>query len=149
IHTIFAATQQPALSSLLSVVNQTIQFICIFILVKTTQGSLIKLGIVYTGSTIAVLFLANIFFFRGRYKKYRPSFSKIKFPYSKSLFNLGLVFFIIQVAGIVQYQTANIIIAKNYTLADVTAYNIVFKYFGMLNMVFVIFVTPFWSASTE
>ena len=30
IHTIFAATQQPALSSLVSVVNQAIQFICIF-----------------------------------------------------------------------------------------------------------------------
>jgi O-antigen/teichoic acid export membrane protein len=52
-------------------------------------------------------------------------------------------------AGIIQYQTANIIIARNFGTEDVTAYNIVFKYFGILNMIFAIFITPFWSASTE
>src|SRR5690606_8964357 len=51
--------------------------------------------------------------------------------------------------GIAQYQTANFIIAQNYTTADVTSYNIVYKYFGMLQMLFAIFLTPFWSASTE
>ncbi len=30
-----------------------------------------------------------------------------------------------------------------------TAYHVVFKYFGMLYMMFNIFLTPFWSASTE
>src|SRR5690606_27634215 len=42
-----------------------------------------------------------------------------------------------------------IIIAQNFGTADVTSYNIVYKYFGILNMVFTIFLTPFWSASTE
>jgi O-antigen/teichoic acid export membrane protein len=69
--------------------------------------------------------------------------------YAKDLFNLGFVFFIIQLAGIIQYQTANIIIARNFGSAEVTAYNIVYKYFGMLLMVFTIFLTPFWSAATE
>jgi O-antigen/teichoic acid export membrane protein len=88
-------------------------------------------------------------FFNGAFKKYRPSLSNVKFQYAKGLFNLGVVFFVIQMAGIVQYQTANIIIAQSFSTADVTSYNIVFKYFGVLNMVFVIFLTPFWSASTE
>jgi O-antigen/teichoic acid export membrane protein len=92
---------------------------------------------------------ANIFFFNGVFKRYRPTLSKVKFSYAKGLFNLGLVFFIIQIAGIIQFQTANIIIARNFSTADVTSYNIVFKYFGILNMVYVIFLTPFWSASTE
>ena len=62
---------------------------------------------------------------------------------------MGLIFFVIQIAGIVQYETANIIIARNFSTSDVTSYNIVYKYFGILSMVFSIFVTPFWSASTE
>ena len=78
-----------------------------------------------------------------------PAISQSKFSYTKDLFNLGLVFFIIQVAGIIQYQTANIIIARNFGTADVTSYNVVYRYFGMLYMVFNIFLTPFWSASTE
>jgi O-antigen/teichoic acid export membrane protein len=149
ITTLILANQQPAKSSLIDVLGQIFSLIFIIILVKTTEGSLIKLGIAFCVSPILVLVGANLFFFNGVFKKYRPSFSKIKFQYAKGLFNLGLVFFIIQVAGIIQYQTANIIIAQNFGTADVTSYNIVFKYFGVLNMIFAIFLTPFWSASTE
>jgi O-antigen/teichoic acid export membrane protein len=149
IATLILANQEPAKSSLIDVLGQVVSLIFIIILVKTTEGSLIKLGIALCLSPLLVLIGANLFFFNGVYKKYRPTISKIKFSYAKGLFNLGMIFFIIQVAGIIQYQTANIIIARNFGTADVTSYNIVFKYFGVLNMVFVIFLTPFWSASTE
>ena len=149
ITTLILANQEAAKSSLINILGQVVSLIFIIILVKTTEGSLIKLGIALCVSPLLVLIGANLVFFNGVFKKYRPSFSNIKFRYAKSLFNLGVVFFIIQVAGIIQYQTANIIIAQNFGTADVTSYNIVFKYFGILNMVFVIFLTPFWSASTE
>ena len=149
INTILTANQQPAINSLVGVLGQILSLILILILVKTTHGSLIKLGLVFCFSPVLVLIGASLFFFRSSYKRYRPQFSKVKFSYAKRLLNLGIIFFIIQVAGIVQYQTANIIIAQNFTTADVTSYNIVYKYFGVLNMVFAIFVTPFWSASTE
>ena len=149
ISTILIANQQPAYSSLLSVLGRILSLICIFILVRTTHGSLIKLGAVFCFSPIIVLFAASVFFFRTSYKKYRPTLSKVQFSHAKGLFNLGIIFFVIQVAGIIQYQTANIIIAQNFSTADVTDYNIVYKYFGVLQMLFVIFLTPFWSASTE
>ena len=149
ITTLILADQQPAKSSLIDVLGQILSLAFIVILVKTTQGSLVKLGMVLCASPLLVLAGANIFLFKGVYKKYRPSVSKVKFSYAKGLFNLGLIFFIIQVAGIIQFQTANIIIARNFSTSDVTSYNIVYKYFGILNMVFVIFVTPFWSATTE
>lgn len=147
--TILLANQESAKSSLIDVLGQVVSLVFIFILVKTTEGSLIKLGIALCLSPLIILVGANLFFFNGAYKKYRPSFSTIKFSNAKHLFNLGVVFFIIQVAGLIQYETANIIIARNFSTADVTSYNIVFKYFDMLNRVFVIFLTPFWSASTE
>lgn len=149
ISTLILANQQPAKSSLIDVCGQLISLIFIIVLVKTTEGSLIKLGLAFCLSPILVLLVANWYFFSGVFKKYRPRFSKIKFRYAKGLLNLGVVFFIIQIAGIIQYETANIIIAQNYGTADVTSYNIVYKYFGILNMVFTIFLTPFWSASTE
>lgn len=143
------ADQQPAKSSLIDVAGQILSLIFILFLVKTTGGSLIKLGIALCVSPLLVLIAANLFFFNGVFKKYRPSFSKIKFSYAKGLFNLGILFFVIQVAGIIQYETANIIIARNFGTTEVTSYNIVFKYFGVLNMAFSIFLIPFWSASTE
>jgi O-antigen/teichoic acid export membrane protein len=149
ITTIITADQQPAKASLIDVFGQLLSLALVFILVKTTDGSLISLGWALCASPILVLLGANIFFFRGAYKNYRPLISKIKFAEVKGLFNLGIIFFVIQIAGIVQYQTANIIIAQNFGTSDVTSYNIVYKYFGMLSMVYVIFLTPFWSASTE
>ena len=149
INTLLIANQQPALSSLLTVLGSFFSLICIFVLVKTTTGSLIKLGAVFCFAPLFILLLGSIIFFKTSYKQFKPSIYKVKFSYAKGLFNLGLIFFVIQIAGIIQYQTANFIIARNFNTAEVTSYNIVYKYFNILQMVFVIFLTPFWSASTE
>jgi O-antigen/teichoic acid export membrane protein len=149
ITTVLTADQQPAKASLIDIFGQVMALIFILILVQTTKGSLVRLGLAFCVSPVLVLIATNFFLFKGVYKKYKPRISKVNFSYAKGLFNLGLTFFIIQVAGIIQFQTANIIIARNFGTADVTSYNIVFKYFGMTNMVFAIFLTPFWSASTE
>jgi O-antigen/teichoic acid export membrane protein len=149
ITTIMLADQEPAKSSLVDIIGQGLSLGIIFILVKTTEGSLIRLGFGLCVSPIIVLLFANLFLFRGRYRKFRPKISKVNLHYAKSLFNLGFIFFLIQFAAIMQFQTANIIIARNFNLSEVTSYNIVFKYFGVLNMVFSIFLLPFWSASTE
>ncbi len=149
ITTLIMADQQPAKSALIDVIGQIISLFIIVILVKTTEGSLIKLGIAFCVPPLLVLLGANMFFFSGTFKKYRPGFSKIKFSYAKSLLNLGSTFFVIQVANILQFQTANIIIARSFGTTEVTAYNIAYKYFGVLNMVYILFLNPFWSASTE
>jgi O-antigen/teichoic acid export membrane protein len=149
ITTVLLADQQPAKSSMIDLLGQVFSLIFIVVLVKTTEGSLLLLGIALCLSPLIVLVAANLLLFKGIYRKYRPVVSRVRFAYAKDLFNLGLIFFIIQFAAIIQFQTANIIIARNFGTVDVTAYNIVYKYFGILNMIFTIFITPFWSASTE
>ncbi|MBP7507717.1 MAG: MATE family efflux transporter [Prolixibacteraceae bacterium] len=149
ITTILLADQYPAKSSLIDLVGQVLSLLIIVILVKTTEGSLVKLGLALCISPLVVLIGANLIFFNGKYKRYRPTVSRVRFSYSRDLFNLGLKFFIIQMASIIQYQTANIIIARNFGTADVTAYNVVYKYFGIPYMIFNIFLVPFWSAATE
>ncbi|MGN6196964.1 MAG: lipopolysaccharide biosynthesis protein [Ginsengibacter sp.] len=149
ISTLVTANQEPAKASLIDVLGQILSLIFIVILTETTEGSLIKLGIAFCLSPIIILIGANLFFFRGSFRRYSPKFSKIRFSYAKGLFNVGVIFFIIQIAGIIQFQTANIIIAQNFPIASVTSYNIVYKYFGVLDMIFVIFLSPFWSACTD
>jgi O-antigen/teichoic acid export membrane protein len=149
ITTIITADQQPAKAALIDVAGQFITVVIVFILTKTTQGSLIVLGIVLCGAPLVVIVFASLYYFNGSYKIYKPKYSKINFIHMKGLFNLGLTFFVIQIAGVIQFQSANIIIAKNYDIASVTSYNIVYKYFSVLTMFFAIFTTPFWSASTE
>lgn len=147
--TINIADQKPARASIIDLLGQFASLIIIFILVKTTKGSLIWLGLGLCVSPILAYIGATVYFFRNEYAIYRPKLSLIDFSFARSLFNLGLTFFIIQIAAVIQFESANIIIARNFGTAQVTSYNIVYKYFGMLTMLFTIFLTPFWSASTE
>lgn len=149
ITTILLADQYPAWSSLIDLIGQALALLIIIILVKTTEGSVVKLGLALCVAPLVVLIGANFIMFNSKYKRYSPSISHVRFQYARELFNIGLKFFIIQLAGIIQYQTANIIIARNFGTADVTAYNVVYKYFGIPYMIFNIFLIPFWSASTE
>jgi O-antigen/teichoic acid export membrane protein len=149
ITTILIADQRPSRGALIDFLGQLLSLVFIVILTKTTQGSLIMLGVALCLSPLLVLVAANFFIFWGKYQRFRPRIDKVNFKYSKELLNLGLYFFVIQIAFIIQYQSANFIIAQNFTTADVVSYNIVFKYFGIVDMVSIIFVSPFWSASTE
>lgn len=149
ITTVMLADQKPAGSSFINLLGQVISLGIIFVLVKTTEGSIVNLGLALCLSPLIILILANLFLFNGIYKRYRPAYSKVQFKYARELFSLGAVFFVIEIAVIIQFQTANIIIARNFGTADVTSYHVVHKYFGMINMVFAIFLSPFWSASTE
>lgn len=149
INIILLSNQTPAGESARSLIEQSFSLLIIFILTKTTQGSLLNLSIGLCVAPLFILLYFNIALFRKKYKEIRPKLSQIDFSKSKDLLGLGIRFFIIQIAGIVQFQTANFIIINSFTPTDVTVYNIAFKYFSILTMVFGIFMTPLWSAVTD
>jgi O-antigen/teichoic acid export membrane protein len=62
---------------------------------------------------------------------------------------LGLKFFILQLAAMIQYSTSLFLIARYFTPVDVTAYNIAFKYFLTLQGIYMIILSPLWSSSTD
>jgi O-antigen/teichoic acid export membrane protein len=149
ITTILQADQRPALASSYDLLSKIFVLVIIFILTKTTNGSLLYLGICMSGVPFFVLVISNIFFYSGKYSSYRPSWNSVDFCKVKDLLTLGIKFFIIQIAAVLLYQTNNIIISHLFGPAEVTPYNIVFKYFSILTMGFTILLTPFWSAFTE
>lgn len=98
---------------------------------------------------LLVVLYFNIALFHKKYSEFKPNLSLVDFRLSKDLFGLGFKFFIIQIAGIIQYQTANFIIIQNYGAEEVTNYNIAYKYFGILIMSMGIITAPLWSAVTD
>ncbi len=62
---------------------------------------------------------------------------------------MGAQFFIIMVCMLFIFQVINIIIVRVCGPENVTAYNIAYKYFNILNMAMMIIVTPFWSACAD
>lgn len=149
ISTILFADQKPAKAALIATSGQVISLIIIYILTLTTNGSLIYLAWAIGIGPFVVLLGSSLWFFNSSYKIYSPSVKFVNFRYVKGIMSLGAKFFVIQIAAVVIYQTTNIIIAQVSGPEDVTVYNIAFKYFSIVTMVFAIVMTPFWSAFTE
>jgi O-antigen/teichoic acid export membrane protein len=149
ITTILIADQRPALASFLTLLGNILSLIFVFFLLKSTVSSLMYLGFVISMAPVIILIISTFIFFNGTYKKYRPSYKSIDLKVIPSLFGLGIKFFIIQIAAILLYQTNNIIITQLYGPKEVTSFNIAFKYFSVLMMLFSIVISPFWSAFTE
>jgi O-antigen/teichoic acid export membrane protein len=147
--TIFVAEQKPAINNSFDVIANLLSLIIIYILTKTTSGSLLYLGITLSSAPVIVLLIASLFFYIKDYKYFRPSFRYIDFKYFKSLANLGTKFFILQIACLIIFATDNMIITQILGPAEVTPYNITYKYFSIPIMVFAIIISPFWSAYTE
>ena len=147
--TVMTADQKPARASFFNLLANIFSLVTIFILTKTTKGSLLYLGLTLSIAPVLVLLFSSVWFYRREYRDFAPSLKFVRFSYAGDLMNLGIKFFLIQIAAIILYQTSNMIIAQLFGPAEVTPYNIAYKYFGVITMVFSIIMLPFWSAYTE
>ncbi|MBU4313557.1 MAG: MATE family efflux transporter, partial [Actinobacteria bacterium] len=150
INVILIADQKPALSDAINVLSNFFILLIVYILTKiSTAGSLLLLGSILSVIPVIVLVAFSVFFYWGKYKDYRPSIKYVDMKHFYELGSLGIQFFIIQMAVLVVFQTNNIIIAQMFGPAEVTPYNIAYKYFLIATLIFNIIITPFWSAYTE
>jgi len=149
INIILIADQNPAGAAARGLVEQIVTLLIIFILTKFTHGSLINLTLALCISPLLIVLYFNFALFNKKYSEFKPTLSLVDFRLSKDLFGLGFKFFIIQIAAIVQFQTANYIIIQNFGAEQVTNYNIAYKYFGILIMSMGIITAPLWSSVTD
>ncbi len=149
IYIVFLADQRPALKGLMNLIANFISLVAIYTLTKTTEGSLLYLALSISVAPLVVLIIANIYFYNKDYKAIKPSFKYIKSKYFRDVTSLGLRFFVIKISGLIIFSTDNIIITQLFGPAEVTPYNIAFKYFQLVLTVFAIISTPLWSAYTE
>jgi O-antigen/teichoic acid export membrane protein len=149
ITTIYTADQKPSIAVLVNFLTQLTSLISVYLLLKFVNSSLVVFGLIFSAIPVVILLVFNLYAFNGTYKKYRPTFKFWKKKYIKDIFGLGINFFIIQIAAIILYTTDNLIIAHLFSPEDVVPYNLAFKYFSILSMIFSIIVTPYWSAITD
>jgi O-antigen/teichoic acid export membrane protein len=146
---VFIADQKPAFGSIFELIGNSISLIIVWILTLTGQTSLILFGTVIMFIPVCVYFIASCYCYNKQYKFLKPSLRSIDISSIKSLTSLGIQFFIIQIAVLIIFQTGNILIAQFFSPAEVTPYNIVFKYFSVLTMIWGIVLSPLWSAFTQ
>lgn len=147
---IFMALQRPAINNMLITLGNLISFLVILGLYKIWNiDSLVIMGVVLTGAPLLVLIVSSIIVFRGELSYFAPSIKYVKTRYSKELFVLGGQFFIIQIASVILFSTANILISQLFNPSEVVRYNVVLQYYNLPIMIYAIILTPIWSAITD
>lgn len=149
ISTVFTADQLPAIGSMFELISSAIGLLIIWILTITDKTSLITFGLAAMLTPVIIYIGASIIFYKRKYAYLKPSWSSIDLSHAKDLTSLGLQFFVIQIAVLVIFQTSNILIAQFFSPAEVTVYNIAFKYYGIIIMTWGIVMAPIWSAFTQ
>ncbi|MBK6282674.1 MAG: oligosaccharide flippase family protein [Draconibacterium sp.] len=149
INTIIVADQKPAKAAFFDMLGQLIALVIIYVLTKTTKGSLIYLGLGLGTAPILILLVSSFIFYSNRYKYFAPSLKFVQFKFAKDIMGLGVKFFIIQFSAIFVFQSTNIIISHIIGAEQVTVYNIAYKYFFVVLTFSNIISMPFWSAFTD
>ncbi len=120
-----------------------------YTLTRFTVGNLFYLASITVVLPVIVTLISGFVFYKNQLSIYKPLLRLVDFKHAKDLLSLGYKFFFIQVSAIVLFYTDNFIITQLFGPAEVTTYNVAFRYFNSVNTVFMIAVTPYWSAFTE
>lgn len=149
ISVLLTADQNPAIPAIILLSGNALSLLSVYVLTLRGETSLFTMGICLYISQILPLIIAFIYFFSTKYKTIFPSLRSFSKPHISQVLSLGIKFFLIQITALLLLQSNNIIIAHVCGLAEVTDFNIAFKYVNILFTVFMTLLTPLWSASTE
>lgn len=145
----YMGMQLPAVSNLLIAMGQTLALIGTYIVLWSGSHSLMHIALVNTLSPLLVYLLAYPYTFFYRYPHLRPSFKLVNFKEVKTVINMGVQFFVLQIAGVVLFMTSNILISNLFSPAMVTPYQIAYRYFSIMLVFFTVICMPFWNATTD
>lgn len=140
---------RPVVADLIMLIGNILSFVFVLILITKTYNSLLYIGTSLTFFTAIIPFILSIWFFKNDYKIISPSFSNIDFSTIKSFLSQGFHFTILQISTLVLTMTDMIIITQLYSPEEVVPYNISYRLFGYVVVLFGVLVAPFWAAYND
>jgi len=149
ISSILQALQMYAINDILALSAQLLGLVAIYALVKTTQGSLFYLCLVFGAKSAVIFFISSIYLFFGPLKMYRPQYKYINLSKALPLLRLGARFFLNQILYLIVTQTSIFLVAQYFGPETVTVFILSTKYMYMPSIAFIMILSPFLSAFTE
>ncbi|MBI5915633.1 MAG: MATE family efflux transporter [Bacteroidetes bacterium] len=146
---VFYALQRMAMVDFYNLLSKVLFLVVIVVLIYFTEGSLLLFGTAKAMTFALVPLFAGLYYFRGEFRRFRPSWGLVRSSYFKDLFSLGIQFFVIRIGMIVIHQTNNLLIAHYVSLEDVPKYEAAYKYLSIFLLLFIILTNQLWAATVE
>lgn len=149
IQPILFATQKSALSMTFPAISNIVSLALLLIVMQTDAPPLLTAGAILSFSPLITFLAGAVFLFQTKLNYLKPSIRHINFKHASKITGLGFGFFFIQIANVVISSSASIIIIRIAGPAEVTSYNIGYKYLQISTVISGIIATPLWSGFTQ
>lgn len=147
INSVLNAMQKTSVVVMGQFLFNALSLILVYVLTKTTDASLLYIATIYGISMIGANAVLSGWFYKGNLSLI-PRLS-LDFSHVRPLLGLGLQFFVIQIAVLVIFTTDKILITQLFGPEFVTPYDVVFKLFGVITLVYGLITAPLWSSYTD
>ncbi len=150
LQTVLLATHHARFIYLVSALQKAILLVGIFVFIGLKLSpSLAFICLWFSVIPLLVWMLAHVIAYKGLLKDFKPNYQLITKEKIRPLKQLDRTFFIMQFCTLMIYATDNLIIMHGLSGEEVTHFNIAFKYFNILIILFNIVLVPYWSSFAE
>lgn len=113
------------------------------------RAGLPQLVLAMAGTPVLVTYLSGAYLFYKERPWLRPNRRAVQMPAVQQILRLGTLFFVLQIAGALGFQTDNLIIAHFLGAAQVSQYAVPMRLFSIIPMMLGLALTPLWPAYVE
>ena len=150
ISSVFYAMQKSAVNNFLTLLTSALQLAFVFIVPSRTPEENIQM---FAGAYVVCvnlpLLVASLVVFLGPMRDCTPRFQSFNHMKAKSVLSLGGIFFVCQMLYMLIANTNEILITQYTQPANVVEYQIYNKLFTLVGTLFMLALTPIWSAVTK
>jgi len=145
---IYLAHQEGTLANAWGIAANVASLLAI-LLVTHTQGGLVLLVIAFSGSQVFVGLASTLWLMLFHKPWLMPGIRALSAHATRKLANVGVMFFVVQIAGLLIFQTDNLIIAHFAGPDQVTPYSVAYRLFGYTSLLQLLIFPNLWPAYTE
>lgn len=145
---VYAAWQEGAVANLWSAAASLAALLALVVATRT-NGGMALLVLAYAGGRFVVQAASGAWLFRRQHPELRPAPGAFERASMGRLANTGGLFFVIQIAALILFNTDNIIIARVLGPEQVTPYSVTWSLFTLPSMAFSLAFPYLWPAYAE
>lgn len=145
---VLSGYQQVHVANYFAMINSLLGLVAI-ISVILTRGTIVDLMATYCVAMLTGSVLLNLWLCIWHKPWLRPHFQAVKKEVVRELFGEGALFFVLQLSGLIVFNSDNLVITHYLGASDVTPYSVAWRLTGYASMMQSLLIPALWPAFAE
>jgi len=140
--------QRVPVANMFAMLNSVLGLVAIILVVRM-HGSVVNLMAAFCAAMLTGTVLLNLWMGLRHEPRIRPTPGKVRFGAAREILSHGMLFFVLQITGLIVFNTDNFIIAHFLGAEQVTPYAVTWKFVGYVSVLQSLLVPSLWPAFSE